>query len=259
MRDKFKNQEYFEKFVEKKAENKFFYLSAFENNEVVEGRKYIVINSMAGDLIISVIAKYSAGYPIEELYSDYYEAVEYMHQSWMVLDNRAFLNERKYGHYFGSDYDLMLWMLSIGYLLNVEEKEFLKLVEILDKDGVKDLIYETIIKAKIPTRPVIEKETYEMIFDIPFVYEKLRQAIHEGIDGIWDKDRQRDLVEVFIKKDWYPRHKDFSFYDNHKSKTNVYYGYWSFETAAICKILEIDVSKIIDFKYFPKDLYLYKK
>jgi hypothetical protein len=259
MRDKLKDKEYFNNFIAKKNENFAFYIDALKNNEVDSERINNVIEEVFRQNLYKLIAKYSAGYPIEELYSDYYEAVEYMHQSWMVLDNRAFLNERKYGHYFGSDYDLMLWMLSIGYLLNVEEKEFLKLVEILDKDGVKDLIYETIIKAKIPTRPVIEKETYEMIFDIPFVYEKLRQAIHEGIDGIWDKDRQRDLVEVFIKKDWYPRHKDFSFYDNHKSKTNVYYGYWSFETAAICKILEIDVSKIIDFKYFPKDLYLYKK
>ncbi len=31
--------------------------------------------------IYSLIAKYSAGYPIEELYTDYYDALEYMLQN----------------------------------------------------------------------------------------------------------------------------------------------------------------------------------
>ena len=122
-RDRIKNKEYFESIITQKKENISFYLNALKNNRVAIDRKYVVLNSMAGDCLTSLIAKYSTGYPIEELYTDYYDALEYMHQSWMVLDNRAYLKDTKYNHYFGSDYDLMLWMLSLGYLLDVEKTE----------------------------------------------------------------------------------------------------------------------------------------
>ena len=145
-RDKIKNKEYFESIITQKKENISFYHNALKNNRVAIDRKYVVLNSMAGDCLTSLIAKYSAGYPIEELYTDYYDALEYMHQSWMVLDNRAYLKDTKYNHYFGSDYDLMLWMLSLGYLLDVEKQKYILLLEILDRFSIKDLLYETIFK-----------------------------------------------------------------------------------------------------------------
>ena len=181
-RDKIKNKKYFESIITQKKENISFYLNALKNNRVAIDRQYVVLNSMAGDCLTSLIAKYSAGYPIEELYTDYYDALEYMHQSWMVLDNRAYLKDTKYNHYFDSDYDLMLWMLSLGYLLDVEKQKYILLLEILDRFSVKDLLYETIIKAKISERPPITEESYKMIMDMPWAYESLRHAVKETDD-----------------------------------------------------------------------------
>ncbi|GEM_PF-396362 len=47
---------------------------------------------------------------------------------------------------YGSDYDLIFWMLSLGYLLDIEKQKYILLLEILDRFFVKDLLYETIIK-----------------------------------------------------------------------------------------------------------------
>ena len=47
---------------------------------------------------------------------------------------------------YGSDYDLIFWMLSLGYLLDIEKQKYMLLLEILDRFFVKDLLYETIIK-----------------------------------------------------------------------------------------------------------------
>ncbi len=47
---------------------------------------------------------------------------------------------------YGSDYDLIFWMLSLGYLLDIEKQKYMLLLEILDRFSVKDLLYETIIK-----------------------------------------------------------------------------------------------------------------
>jgi len=117
-RDKIKNIRYFEEYINKKEESNCRIKSWFINGEINPDRREIMLEKMFQNSIYSLIAKYSAGYPIEELYTDYYDALEYMHQSWMVLDNRAYLKDTKYNHYFGSDYDLMLWMLSLGYLLD---------------------------------------------------------------------------------------------------------------------------------------------
>ena len=61
----------------------------------------------------------------------------------------------------------MLWMLSLGYLLDVEKQKYMLLLEILDRFSVQDLLYETIIKAKISERPPITEESYKMIMDMP--------------------------------------------------------------------------------------------
>ena len=171
-----------EEYINKKEESNCRIKSWFINGEINPDRREIMLEKMFQNSIYSLIAKYSAGYPIEELYTDYYDALEYMHQSWMVLDNRAYLKDTKYNHYFGSDYDLMLWMLSLGYLLDVEKQKYILLLEILDRFSVKDLLYETIIKAKISERPPITEESYKMIMDMPWAYESLRHAVKETDD-----------------------------------------------------------------------------
>ena len=257
-RDKIKNIRYFEEYINKKEESNCRIKSWFINGEINPDRREIMLEKMFQNNIYSLIAKYSAGYPIEELYTDYYDALEYMHQSWMVLDNRAYLKDTKYNHYFGSDYDLMLWMLSLGYLLDVEKQKYILLLEILDRFSVKDLLYETIIKAKISERPPITEESYKMIMDMPWAYESLRHAVEET-DDEYGKERSSALIEQFLNKEFYQRHKGFSFYDHHKSDNNIYYGYWSFESAAIADILSVDISPFENNKYFPKDAYFYKK
>lgn len=257
-RDKIKNIRYFEEYINKKEESNCRIKSWFINGEINPDRREIMLEKMFQNNIYSLIAKYSTGYPIEELYMDYYDALEYMHQSWMVLDNRAYLKDTKYNHYFGSDYDLMLWMLSLGYLLDVEKQKYILLLEILDRFSIKDLLYETIIKAKISERPPITEESYKMIMDMPWAYESLRHAVKET-DDEYGKERSSALIERFLNKEFYQRHKGFSFYDHHKSDNNIYYGYWSFESAAIADILSVDISPFENNKYFPKDAYFYKK
>ena len=257
-RDKIKNIRYFEEYINKKEESNCRIKSWFINGEINPDRREIMLEKMFQNNIYSLIAKYSAGYPIEDLYTDYYDALGYMHQSWMVLDNRAYLKDSKYNHYFGSDYDLMLWMLSLGYLLDVEKQKYMLLLEILDRFSVKDLLYETIIKAKISERPPITEESYKMIMDMPWAYESLRHAVKET-DDEYGKERSSALIERFLNKEFYQRHKGFSFYDHHKSDNNIYYGYWSFESAAIADILSVDISPFENNKYFPKDMFFYKK
>lgn len=156
---------------------------------------------------------------------------------------------KTYRQLTGSSYDQMLWMLSLGYLLGIPNEEFKKLVEVIDKDGVKDHLFEFIIRAKLSERHPITEESYQEFFGVPQTFEKLRQAITET-----DKPKAEKLVKEFITKDWYKNHKDAGWYNSHKSKHDTYFGYWSFETAVVVKIMDLNDSGFIDCQYYLKDL-----
>ena len=53
---------------------------------------------------------------------------------------------------------------------------------------------------------------------------------------------------------WYYSHSDAPWYNNHTKDT--YKGYWSFDTAATCKIKGIFDERLKDLEYFPYDLLL---
>lgn len=67
-----------------------------------------------------------------------------------------------------------------------------------------------------------------------------------------DKEESAILVKQFLEKDFY--HKHMNLYNSHKSKANIYCGYWSFEAAAIAKIMGLDDTSFIDNQYYPKEL-----
>jgi hypothetical protein len=201
---------------------------------------------MAYSYVDFVSAKYSAGYPITDLTDDLLNAIDLTDES-RVDDEVKFYSDRK-GGYLNQfvKFDQMQWMLSLGYLLDISNNEFQKLLDIVDRHGVKDYVYEFIIRAKIKDRKPITKESYEYGW---LLFGKLRQAITET-----DKAKAAQLVKGFITKDWYKEHKNTGWYNSHNSPHDIYYGYWSFETAAVVKIIGLDDSGFRDCQYYPKDL-----
>ena len=53
---------------------------------------------------------------------------------------------------------------------------------------------------------------------------------------------------------WYYSHSDEPWYGTHKYDNRGYDGYWSFDTAATCKIKGIYDERLKDLEYFPYDL-----
>ena len=56
---------------------------------------------------------------------------------------------------------------------------------------------------------------------------------------------------------WYYSHSDAPWYNNHTKDT--YVGYWSFDTAATCKIKGIYDERLKELEYFPYDLLVQEK
>ena len=64
-------------------------------------------------------------------------------------------------------------------------------------------------------------------------------------------DDAESVIEA--QKFWYYAHSEASWYDTHKTE-DAYYGYWSFDTAALCKMRGIYDERFKALAFFPYDL-----
>lgn len=249
MRDQIKSEIYFLNYIEhqKTAIDKFTLW--IDSGKTPVQRIGNVRGSIAEKSIGILLAEYSIGSDITKLSDTWNYAVNLMEQGWLdrwkLRDSRGNVLDQ----YILSAYDEMLWMISLGYLLGVNKGDFLKLVELIDRDQVKDYLFEFIIRAKIKDRLLLAEESYKDHLGIPSIFSKLRTAAAE-----LGKAKAEQLVKEFITKDWYVNHKDAGWYNSHKIENNAYFGYWSFETAAVVKIMGLDDSSFRDCQYYPKDL-----
>lgn len=248
MRDQLKNKEYFEKFLKTK-----FQLIELNNKGLSDGKVHESKVDWAkygnlGHYIESLITQYSLGYNLTEIRNSIKNIIQLTPDLWIptctkVHDNKGLLHDK----YFIGPYERFLQILSLAYLLEESDSDFQVLVDIVDRDNISDDLYEFIIKARFSDRIQKKPEIYETDSATVKAYDKLRNATKQS-----DKVEASKLVKLFLEKDFY--HKHMNLYNSHNSKADIYCGYWSFEAAAVVKIMDLDDSSFIDNKYYPKDL-----
>lgn len=86
-------------------------------------------------------------------------------------------------------------------------------------------------------------------YNFPRPYGFTRKIIEEE-----NSKKAEALLKEYLTKKWYPGHRDTGWYDLHKENIDNYYGYWSFESGALCKIKGLDYKQLEGLPYFPYDL-----
>ena len=174
-----------------------------------------------------MIATYTAGYPIEKFKEEYLTFVDSLVPVW----------------HSNSGYDEMLWALSIGILLEIDEMTFEKLVDLVRKDDPEDYLIDYLIQSRHP------EWTIRINYNFPRPYGFTRKIIEEE-----NSEQALKLLKEYVTKKWYPGHRDTGWYDLHKENIDNYYGYWSFESGALCKLKRLDYKQLEGLPYFPYDL-----
>jgi hypothetical protein len=249
MRDKFKKQQYWEENISsiQKLRNQTIY--ELKNGLITNDRINVMKQYLVDTYLRSISSKYSAGYLVIEMKGDLINAINLTEDSWVDNAWKIYYKNNYLDQYGLGAYDEMLWMLSLGYLLDIPDSEFQKLIDVIDRDQVKDFLFEFIIRAKIKDREPIEEESYQRFFGIQKTFNSLRKAIIET-----DKIKVNALVKQYVRQEWYRNHKSEGWYNSHNNPHDTYFGYWSFETAAVVKIMGLDDSSFRDCQYYPKDL-----
>jgi len=183
----------------------------------------------------SLQAKYSQGGPVKELIPLLTGAIDYSTIIW----DQSFA------------YVQMVWMLSIGIMLEIRDEEFNKLIKLVDADNPNDYLVDMLIRYR---KADWHSESNEFKFPMP--YMKIKKVCDAALSG--DKEQAIKDLTSYIDKAWYKGHSDSGWYDSHKSKFNTHEGYWSYESGAIVKIFGLDDSGLKDQQYYPYDLVHYK-
>ncbi len=184
-----------------------------------------------------LIRKFSAGFSITDIEADFRSAFDLIQEIWPDEGSEDMPD------YLKDWYVKMLWMLTFGIFFKISDEDFTRIVSVWDKTGRRDWLIDYLVAYRIPNRPKVDT----LIFPKP--YATLKKAVDES-----DPLKRSAIVKHYLEKEWYPGHKGLYWHENHKSQHDTFFGYWSFESAAVVKIAGIDDSSFRDNMYYPKDL-----
>ncbi|MGH1041206.1 hypothetical protein COE92_01545 [Bacillus wiedmannii] len=177
-------------------------------------------------------AMYSLGEDISKMEVYFYNAIDDLEQT----------ETSKVGYIY------MLWIISLGILLETDKKNLERLKKIVDKKNMNDAVIDFLLCASDIGYTNMTNRYYK---ENP--YAKTKEIIELAQT---DKKEASKRLQTYMEKEWFKGHYDYEWKNAHKEPG--YVGYWSFETAALVKILEIDDTSLKGNNHYPYDLAHYK-
>ncbi|HDR8055015.1 TPA: DUF1911 domain-containing protein, partial [Bacillus cereus] len=173
----------------------------------------------------NVNAKYSLGEAIHTIEGDFDNA----------LINLKHIGKKEVG------YLNLIWMISLGILLETEKKNLVSLAKLVEKENMNDAVIDFLLYASDIGYTKVTNRYYK---ENP--YAKTREIIELAQT---DKKEASKRLQTYMEKEWFRGHYDYEWKNAHKEPE--YVGYWSFETAALAKILELDDTCLKDNNHYP--------
>ncbi|MGE7022129.1 PoNi-like cognate immunity protein [Solibacillus cecembensis] len=182
--------------------------------------------------INDISAKYSLGDDISTIEEDYHNAIDNLEQT----------GKKEAG------YINILWTISLGILLETDKKNIERLSKVVEKKEINDAVIDFLLCSSDIGYPKISNQ-----YDKKNPYAKTREIIDLAQT---DKREASKRLQTYMEKEWFKGHYDYEWKNSHKEPG--YVGYWSFETAALAKILALDDTSLVNNNHYPYDLAHYK-
>lgn len=226
MRDKIKGEKYFKIFISEDSKRIKKFSHQLKRGKVAEERIFPV-KAKVHDLKLGImIAKYSRGDSVAALEKEYLQLVE----EWQEVFEADYYNKN-------------LKMISLAVLFGVDSSILEGIKLLLQKANINDWLFDFLLNT---AGNEMAEVTSDLLF--PQSYDLLKKAVYA--------ENKVELLKRYLMETWYS--KDCGCYEAHKSEQNIYYGYWSFETGAVAKILKLDDDDLKNVQYYPYDLVHYK-
>jgi len=153
-----------------------------------------------------LVAMYSVGCPLDEIKDALPPLIDLFEKTWEPDDLDSL-----------DDYVELLWLLSIGIMLEIDESLMARLERLAQYYAPHDALIEFLLNARhsAPWKP----RQSSFIFGYP--YNQLLPVI-EGKQPI-------QHLRSYLENDWYRGHDDMEWHDTNLHQDHIYRGYWSFE------------------------------
>lgn len=236
MRDKLKNKDYFYSYLAYENGRIEKFTDALE--QVIAERGESDKGARSGYRFLQnfyfnkLNALYSMGAPIEEIELLFPEIIHVMKKEWDA----------------DGGYVQILWMISIGIMIEAPEEQMKELECIVIKCRFEDILLDTLIHSYNPNWEI---KSTKFQFDIPYSF--LQNVIDSST-----KEEASSYLKNYLTEEWYAGHEDSGWYDSHNSREETYSGYWSFESGALAKVMGLDDSMLKDTPFYPYDLVHYR-
>lgn len=177
-------------------------------------------------------AEYSLGSDCKELEKDYEKLIPIIEDiGWEKMG---------YVHF--------IQVFALGILLEISDEKLNKLVKIADKENLDDCLFDFLVQSYGLTRERIS-ETYQK--ENP--YKQTTFIINLSFEN---KEKATKELTNYMEKKWFQGHSDYDW--KNANKRPGYVGFWSFETAALAKILKLNDNALQNNNHYPYDLAHYK-
>lgn len=226
LRDKLKNDDYFNSYIDTKNNSVQWFENKLENGEVKENRILPVKDAANSDRMMIVIAKYSRGDDTNDLKNEFSKVFE----EFIALSKQGVTHS----------YSTNLTFLSLAILLNTSKSDLETLKPLnLRQDSLMNFLINGEMTNEI-SKENLQREDYKSLYELIFMA---------------DKREQSEQLKTFVNDVWYKTNDEMGWYDSHKeTKVNIYNGYWCFEAAAVAKLLNVPDDNLKDSQYYPYDL-----
>jgi len=201
--------------------------------------------------LYNLIAAFSRGDDLDKIKKRFSEAVRIMEVVWdkKLVKMHLGRKQRPISMYYLDHNIQMRWMLALSVLLDVPEEEFTILYDLVNRDRIKDALYDYLISYRVKDRELSEKVHPQSPFN------NIRAIIVEE-----DKAQCEAMIKHYLEKEWLKTYKNTGWTKAHLYPEEEYsfFGMWAFEVAAIVKIKGLDDHSFRDHIHYP-DRLLYEK
>jgi hypothetical protein len=180
------------------------------------------------------IALYSNGAPKDEVKRDVLKTIDSFEMGFKW--SGKFLGEFPYYS--------VVWLVSMAILCDVDQVDFERITSVINREKIQDKLLNALIRYR---QPEWQDSSTQFIQKTP--YAKLNRVIDE-------KSEEKGIGELqnYLKEEiWYEGHKVLPWYDSHLRPKGIYFGYWSWEAAALVKVKGWNDEKLKDIEYYPYD------
>lgn len=183
-------------------------------------------------ILIILIAKYSKGENMAEVRLFLPKLVD------------TFIQVLKY--HGGIEYPYYLWTLSLIIIMGIEQVQIKEISKLISFSH--DYLCNFLLKSCI--------SSWEMPHHDNFSFKRPYQSTKKVIDlaRLGKRKEAVKKLKEYLTEKWYRGNAEMGWYNDHKSKFNLHFGYWSFESGALVKILDLDDSGLKGVQYYPYDM-----